>query len=200
MVMINGISTGLGVVQAVAENSDVTIPILSHYAGAAALTENPRAGLSSPLLLGKLNRLAGADAAMFGSIYSSYPLLREKYLRTAQFQRMPLYDLKPTLPVVGGGIHPANAVRIVEDLGLDVMLGVGGAIQGHPGGAAAGGRAMRQAIDAVVQGFPLREQAEMYPELKTALEHWGLPAGRLQGATPTGRPPHRKRYSAGGTG
>ncbi len=175
MVMVNSVSAGLGVIQAVAEDPQVTIPILAHYAGAGTLVENPRAGISSPLLLGKLNRLAGADVAMFGSIYSSYPLLREKYLRTAHFQTMPLYDLKPTMTSIGGGIHPASAARIIEDLGFDVMLAVGGAIQGHPGGPAAGGRAMRQAIDAIMEGLSLAEKASAHPELKAALELWAEP-------------------------
>jgi 2,3-diketo-5-methylthiopentyl-1-phosphate enolase len=173
MVMVNAVAAGLGMVQAVAEEPAVTVPILTHYAGTGSLTENPRAGISSPLLLGKLCRLAGADTAMFGSIYSTYPLLREKYLRIAHFHRLPLFNLKPTLPCVGGGIHPANAVRIIGDIGLDVMLAVGGAIQGHPDGAAAGGRAMRQAIDAAVEGVPLAEKAREHPELRKALELWG---------------------------
>jgi 2,3-diketo-5-methylthiopentyl-1-phosphate enolase len=173
MVMINAVTAGLGVVQAVAEDAEADLPILTHYAGTGSLTENPRAGISSPLLLGKLCRLAGADTAMFGSVYSSYPLLREKYLRIAHCHRMPLFDLKPTLPCVGGGIHPANAVRIIADIGPDVMLAVGGAIQGHPGGAASGGRAMRQAIDAAVEGVPLAEMAQQHPELQQALELWG---------------------------
>ena len=174
MVMINAVTAGLGVVQAVAEDPDCALPILTHYAGTGSMTENPRAGISSPLLLGKLCRLAGADTAMFGSVYSSYPLLREKYLRIAHFQRMPLFDLKPALPCVGGGIHPGNAVRIIEDIGLDVMLAVGGAIQGHPAGAAAGGQAMRQAIDAAVAGVPLPDMARQHSELRQALEAWGV--------------------------
>jgi 2,3-diketo-5-methylthiopentyl-1-phosphate enolase len=172
MVMVNAVAAGLGVVQAIAEDPAVTIPILSHYAGTGSLAESPRAGIASPLLLGKLCRLAGADVAMFGSVFSTYPLLREKYLRTAHFQMMPLYDLKPTMPSVGGGIHPGTAVRIIEDIGFDVMLAVGGAIQGHPDGPAAGGRAMRQAIDAAVAGISLSEYAGQHPELKTALDLW----------------------------
>jgi len=172
MVMVNSISVGLGMVQALAEDASLNLPILSHYAGAGALTESPCSGISSPLLLGKLCRLAGADASMFSSIYSTYPLLKDRYLRAAQLQRMPLYHLKPTLPVVGGGIHPASAARIIEDMGLDVMLAVGGAIQGHPDGTAAGGRAMRQAIDAMVDGRPLAEKAKEYRELRRALETW----------------------------
>ncbi|HSJ53477.1 MAG TPA: RuBisCO large subunit C-terminal-like domain-containing protein, partial [Anaerolineae bacterium] len=178
MVMINGVSAGLGTVQSVAEDPAVAIPILSHYAGAGALTENPRAGISSPLLLGKLSRLAGADTAMFGSVYSTYPLLREKYLRIAHFQRMPLYQLKPALPCVGGGIHPVSAARIIADLGPDVLLAVGGAIQGHPGGAPAGGRAMRLAIDAAVEGVSLAGKAREHPELQKALELWSEPGSQ----------------------
>jgi 2,3-diketo-5-methylthiopentyl-1-phosphate enolase len=88
-------------------------------------------------------------------------------------QTLPLYDLKPTMPSVGGGITPGTAVRIIGDVGFDVMLAVGGAIQGHPNGAAAGGRAMRQAIDAAVEGRPLAEQAAAHPELAAALARWG---------------------------
>lgn len=173
MVMINGVATGLGVLQAVAEDPAVTVPVMSHYAGTGSLTENPRAGISSPLLLGKLMRLAGADVGALGSPYSSYPLLREKYLRIAHMQRMPLFDLKPALPCVGGGIHPGTVARLVADLGNDVMLGVGGAVQGHPDGAAAGGRALRLAIDAAMEGMPVTEKAKQHPELQKALELWG---------------------------
>jgi 2,3-diketo-5-methylthiopentyl-1-phosphate enolase len=172
MVMINAVSAGLGFVQALAEDTGFGLPILTHYAGAGALTESPSSGISSPLLLGKFCRLAGADASMFSSIYTNYPLLRDRYLRAAQLQRMPLYQLKPTLPVIGGGIHPGTAARIIDDLGADIMLGVGGAIQGHPDGTAAGGRAMRQAIDAVMERVPLAEKAKAHPELRKALEAW----------------------------
>ncbi len=173
MVMINSVAMGLSAIQEIAEDPSVDLPILAHYAGAGTMVENPRAGISSPLLLGKLTRLAGADAASFGSVYSSYPLLREKYLRTAHLLTMPLYNLKSSLPTAGGGIHPATAVRIIQDLGYDVMLAVGGAIQGHPDGPAAGGKAMRQAIDASVEGAPLSERAKEHPELRRALERWG---------------------------
>jgi 2,3-diketo-5-methylthiopentyl-1-phosphate enolase len=173
MVMVNAVAAGLGVVQAVAEDPAVTVPVMSHYAGTGSLTENPRAGISSPLLLGKLTRLAGADVGALGSPYSSYPLLREKYLRIAHMQRLPLFDLKATMPCTGGGIHPGTVARIVADLGHDVMLGVGGAIQGHPDGAAAGGCALRLAIDAAVEGVPVAEKAKEHPELQRALSLWG---------------------------
>lgn len=173
MVMVNAIAVGLGALHMLAEDDALNVPILAHSAGAATLTENPRSGIASPLLLGKLVRIAGADAGMFNSIYTRYPTLRERYLRIAHMQRMPLFHLKPSLPTIGGGITPGNAVRIIQDLGPDIMLAVGGAIHGHPDGAAAGARAMRQAIDAAMEGVALADKAAEHPELRRALEVWG---------------------------
>jgi 2,3-diketo-5-methylthiopentyl-1-phosphate enolase len=173
LVMINAVAAGLGAVQAVAALPDFDLPILVHFAAFASLTEAQRSGVTSPLFLGKMMRLAGADATSFTSPYSAYPLLREKFIRTAQYMQMPLYDLKPTLPVPGGGIHPVSAVSIVRDLGPDIMLTVGGAIQGHPGGSAAGVKAMRASLEATMEGTPLEEKAKDCPELKVAIERWG---------------------------
>jgi 2,3-diketo-5-methylthiopentyl-1-phosphate enolase len=173
MVMVNAVSTGLGILQALADMPNFSLPLLAHYAGASSLTEAPASGISSPLLLGKLMRLCGADASSFNSPYSAYPLLREKYVQTAEWLRSPLYEIQPSLPVPGGGIHPATAEVIINDLGYDVLLAVGGAIQGHPQGATAGARAMRQAIDAIVAGIPLIEHASGHAELGAALNRWG---------------------------
>ena len=58
----------------------------------------------------------------------------------------------------------------MEDLGYDVVIGTGGAIHAHPMGATAGGRAFRQAVEAVMKGIPLEEMAKEHKELKVALE------------------------------
>jgi 2,3-diketo-5-methylthiopentyl-1-phosphate enolase len=54
------------------------------------------------------------------------------------------------MPMAGGGITADHVDQLVAALGCDVIVAVGGAIQGHPDGAAAGGRAVRAAIDAAV--------------------------------------------------
>jgi 2,3-diketo-5-methylthiopentyl-1-phosphate enolase len=64
------------------------------------------------------------------------------------------------------------APRLHEDLGIDYALGAGGAVHGHPMGAAAGARAIRQAMDATVRGGSLAEAAEAHPELAAALARW----------------------------
>ncbi len=75
-----------------------------------------------------------------------------------------------------GGITPGNVPMVVEDLGVDIMIGTGGGIHAFPaehGGPPAGVRAFRQAIDATVKGITLKEYAQDHPELKVALEKWG---------------------------
>jgi 2,3-diketo-5-methylthiopentyl-1-phosphate enolase len=173
LLMVNAIATGLGTLQAVAADPGINVPVLAHFAVATAMTDAQQAGLSSALLLGKFLRLAGADAALLNSPYSVRPVLKDMYVRTAQYMAMPLHNVKPTLPVVGGGVHPASAVNIIKDLGKDIMLNVGGAIQGHPGGSTAGAKAMVAALEALMEGISLEEKSRECPELRTAIEKWG---------------------------
>ena len=75
-----------------------------------------------------------------------------------------------------GGITPGHVPMVVEDLGLEIMIGTGGGIHAFPeehGGPSAGARAFRQAIDATVKGITLKDYAEDHPELKVALDKWG---------------------------
>lgn len=170
-VMVSFATVGYGMVQALAETVDV--PILGHYAGAGMFYEGPRSGLSSPLALGKLPRLAGADIVMINTPYGGYPIRRLKYLQTTHELSLPHPHLARAFPAIGGGVHPGVVELYMHELGRDIVLSPGGAIQGHPDGAAAGGRAMRQAIDAVMVGVPLDESAREHPELAAALDRWG---------------------------
>jgi ribulose-bisphosphate carboxylase large chain len=53
-----------------------------------------------------------------------------------------------------------------------VVIQAGGGIHGHPEGTVAGAVAMRQAVDATVQGKPLEEYAKTHKELALALNLW----------------------------
>jgi 2,3-diketo-5-methylthiopentyl-1-phosphate enolase len=50
--------------------------------------------------------------------------------------------------MVGGGLRADHIGALLEITGPDVILGIGGAIQGHPDGAAAGGRGVMEALAA----------------------------------------------------
>jgi ribulose-bisphosphate carboxylase large chain len=53
------------------------------------------------------------------------------------------------------------------------MYLAGGGIAGHPMGAAAGVRSLRQAWEAAIDGVPLEDHARQRPELATALDTYG---------------------------
>lgn len=164
-------SVGLGGLQNLAEVAGV--PVLAHYAAAAPLFEGRDSGMAAPIALGLLPRLAGGDLAVTITPYGGYPLSRLAYLRTIHQLTLPRPHVRPTFPIIGGGVHPGTVETYVGELGNDIVLGAGGAVQGHPDGPAAGADAMRQAIDAVMAGRPVADAAQEHPELARALEKFG---------------------------
>ena len=172
--MLNFVAAGLSSLQALSEDSILKIPILVHYSSAGTMTESKSSGLSSHLLLGKLARMAGADACLFSSPYSTYPFKKRKYMQIADSQRLAFYNLKPTMPAIGGGVHPASSVKIVKDLGKEVLLAAGGAIFGHPHGPAKGAQAMMQTVEAIYDDKDINALlgSKGYESLKLALQIW----------------------------
>mgnify|MGYP001160751326 CR=1 FL=1 len=169
-IMVNFAAVGYSVLAWIAKT--VHVPILAHCAGAGMFYEGIQSGMSSTLAVGKLPRLAGADTVMVNTPYGGYPMLRQKYLQIIQQLTLPFYDMKPVMPSIGGGVHPGMVEKYMKELGNDIILAAGGAIQGHPMGAAAGANAMMQAIKAVMNGIPLRQAAGEHKELEEALKLW----------------------------
>lgn len=170
-IMVNFAAVGYSVLQHIARTVDV--PVLAHCAGAGMFYEGIISGMSSPLAVGKLTRLAGADTVMVNTPYGGYPMLHQKYMQIVNQLTLPFYNIKPSMPSIGGGVHPGMVEKYIKELGSDIILAAGGAVQGHPMGAAAGANAMMQAIKAVMAGIPLEEAAKENEELAAALKLWG---------------------------
>ena len=83
-----------------------------------------------------------------------------------------MHGLKPVMPVASGGLHPRLVPALLETFGKDVIIQAGGGIHGHKNGTIAGAKAMRQAVDATLQGTTLEEYAKTHIELKIALDLW----------------------------
>lgn len=173
-IMINYLTVGISALQALAEDPEIAVPILAHLDFAGTMYESPFSGMSSHLVLGKLARLAGADIVVYPSPFGKFPFLKERYIEIGHHLLSKWLHFKPAFPMPGGGVMPSCVPSIINDLGNDCILGAGGAIHGHPMGPEAGGRAMRQAIDATLQGISLREYAGSHPELMAAIDAWGL--------------------------
>ncbi|MCB7304401.1 RuBisCO large subunit C-terminal-like domain-containing protein [Bariatricus massiliensis] len=169
-IMINFAAVGYSGLKQVAETAEV--PILGHAAGSGMFYEGTASGMSSPLAAGKLARLAGADIVMVNTPYGGYPLRYQKYMQTLAQLTLPWYDLKPSMPSIGGGVHPGMVEKYMHQAGNDIVLAAGGAVQGHPMGARAGARAMRQAIEIVMEGRDFAEASGEKEELSAALRQW----------------------------
>ncbi len=173
--MVNYLAVGLPVLQALAEDPEINVPILAHMDVAGAMYMSPLHGISSHIVLGKLPRLAGADVVVIPAPYGKAPVIPDKFRNVAKNLTFPLYQLKPTFPMPSGGITPSMVPKVVADLGNDIVIGSGGGIHAHPQGPVAGGKAFRQAIDATMAGVSLTEYAKEHPELDAVLKLWGDP-------------------------
>lgn len=160
-------TVGYSTFQYICESSDVLV--MGHYAGSGISNEGLTSGLSSHLSVGKFARMAGADMVMMNTPYGGYPLTYLQYQKTLQHLILPDHHLKPCMPVCGGGVHPGLVPQLVADCGRDIILAAGGAVQGHPMGAAAGVTAMRQAVRAVLGQTSLEAYAAGHEELACAL-------------------------------
>lgn len=171
--LFNVLSYGYDVLHELSKDPDITVPIMAHPALAGAYYPSPYHGISAPVLLGQLMRLAGADLVLFPSPYGSVTMPREENMGIKEQLLTPSLSVKKSMPVPSAGIHPGLVPLILQDFGTDVIVNAGGGIHGHPMGTEAGGRAFIQAIEAAQQGISLSEYALHHPELESALKLWG---------------------------
>ena len=80
--------------------------------------------------------------------------------------------LKQVLPVASGGLHPRLVPALMSFFGKDFVIQAGGGIHGHTDGTIAGAKAMRQAVDSVLNETPLEKYATTHRELRIALQTW----------------------------
>jgi 2,3-diketo-5-methylthiopentyl-1-phosphate enolase len=156
--MVNVLAVGLDALAALVESTPGT-PVFAHTAGVETFTGAARSGYGHALLIGRLVRLVGADAVLLSTPFASRPLPEPAFRATVDGMRQPWGAVRASMPVVGGGLTAATVPAIVDAAGTDVIIGVGGAIQGHPEGPAAGARVVRAAIDDAVAAHGLGSPA-----------------------------------------
>jgi 2,3-diketo-5-methylthiopentyl-1-phosphate enolase len=173
LLLFNVFAYGLDTLQEIREDKEIGLPIMAHPAVSGSFLSSDDYGFSHSLILGKLLRYAGADLSLFPSPYGSVALEKEKALAIKHelIIEDPFY--RNVFPVPSAGIHPGLVPLLINEFGHESIINAGGGVHGHPGGAIAGGKAFRQAIEITLLGKSLIEGAQDYPELKTAIELWG---------------------------
>lgn len=180
--MIDILTAGLSGLQTLRQINTGLI-IHAHRAGHAAITRNPKHGISM-LVIAKTARLIGVDQLHIGTAIgkmegTASELIEMEHEITKQvvdgknILKQDWHGIKPVLPVCSGGLHPGHVPELIKIMGKDIVIQLGGGIHGHPDGTFAGAKAARQAIDAVMQNKSLKEYSKTHAELAKALEKFG---------------------------
>jgi len=171
--MINYYTCGFSAAKAIAEDKNINVPILAHIDFVGVYVASPFHGLAGNLMIGKLARLAGADFQIQGNPFGKFPVPMLNCLQIAHYSTQPLYHIKPMMPAISGGTTQTVVKKVIDLLGMDIILAAGGAVHGHPDGSFAGAKAMRQAVEASMKGIPLADYAKDHEALAKALNVWG---------------------------
>lgn len=186
IVMIDILTVGWAALQTMRETcEDLRLAIHAHRAFHAAFTRNRNHGMSM-LAVSDVARAVGADLLHIGTVIGKLESPKEEVLalrNNMQQRRFESVDraldqdwgkIKAVFPTSSGGLHPGLVPELMGLLGNDIVIQAGGGIWGHPHGGLAGARALRQAIDATMDGVRLEDYAKTHSELREAIETWGI--------------------------
>jgi len=182
-VMIDIVTAGFAAVQSLRE-ADFKLAIHAHRAMHAAFTRNEKHGISM-MVLADFARIVGVDqlhiGTAIGKLEGDIELIselneeieRKNVKATKQRLSQDWGKIKPVLSVSSGGLHPLHVPFLMNHLGNDLVIQMGGGIHGNKLGTLRGAIAARQAIEATLQGVPLKKYSKDHLELKSTIEQWG---------------------------
>ena len=186
-VMVDILTAGWSALQSIRDLAEENgLAIHAHRAFHAAFDRIREHGVSMKVVA-ESARLIGVDNIHIGTVVgklespleevmSLIKIIRDEKVEEnwdMKLLRKDWLDIKPVMPVSSGGLHPGLIPEIMRIFGGDVIIQAGGGVLGHPDGPKAGAKALRQAMEAVLEGMDLEEYAKKHQELRRALEKWG---------------------------
>jgi ribulose-bisphosphate carboxylase large chain len=168
-------SIGLPAMKVLRKHSQ--LPIHGHRNGWGMLGRSPAIGMSF-IAYQKLWRVAGIDHVHVNGIDNKFCETNDSVIASARECLTPMFQAPhpgcEIMPVFSSGQTARQVPATFAALGsTDCIFAAGGGIMAHPGGPAAGVRALRQAWDAAMAGVPLQQAAADQPELRDALGAFG---------------------------
>lgn len=168
---------GFSAIETLRRSTDLALH--GHRNGFGALSRHPLLGISFQAYQ-VLWRLAGVDHMHVHGLQGKFAQEDAEVISSARDCVTPLDDSSDdrVLPAFSSGQWAGTAQPTWDAIGdADLLFMAGGGILAHPGGPAAGVASIRQAWAAVAQGVPLADAAATHPELKQALDFFGVKAG-----------------------
>jgi 2,3-diketo-5-methylthiopentyl-1-phosphate enolase len=165
--LFNTLTYGWSVLESLAQDPEVNVPIFMHPALAGALCGAPEHGFNYASILGTLAAHAGADAVLYPAHYGSLPFEKSEEMNIRDALRS-----HNVFPVPSAGIHPGVIPRAIADYGNDVILNAGTGIMDHPNGPASGVTAFFEALERLKEGRSFIIDEVPDSALKAALKKW----------------------------
>ena len=169
-IMVDILTVGWSALQTL-RDQNFKLVIHAHRAGHAAFTKNPLHGIAMKPIA-TVARIIGVDQLHVGTVVGKMSETKMEVIDNIAACKSELGTLKPVMPVASGGLYPSLVPDLLKIFGNDVILQAGGGIHGHPDGTVSGAKAMRQAVDATLDGKPIKEYSKNHPELASALKQW----------------------------
>jgi ribulose-bisphosphate carboxylase large chain len=161
-----------------------------HRAGHGMVTSPSSNRGYTAYVLAKMARLQGASGIHVGTLGHgkmegsaedraiAYICERDEFQGPAYFQ--PWYGMRPTVPIISGGMNALRLPGFFADLGhANVINTAGGGSYGHLDGPAAGARSLRQGHQCWAAGADPVEWAKDHREFARAFESFPGDADRL---------------------
>jgi|SRR5581483_4521281 ribulose-bisphosphate carboxylase large chain len=123
--------TGLDAMRALADDDRIALPILSHPALQGSFVANATSGISHFCLFGQLNRLAGADAAIFPNAGGRFFFTADDCRALSAGCEVEMGNLAPIFPAPAGGMSLDRVPEMRAMYGREVMLLIGGGLRSH---------------------------------------------------------------------
>lgn len=173
-VMVSMNSIGLPALASLRRYSRLAIH--GHRNGWGLYSRSPAIGMSY-IAYQKFWRLAGIDHMHVNGLDNKFCEEDASVIASARQCLKPMFDAPgrgcEIMPVFSSGQSARQAPGTYQAMGTtDLIFACGGGIMAHPGGVAAGVRAIRQAWEAAVAGVPLDAYAGGHGELQQALAHF----------------------------
>lgn len=171
--VVNINSIGMGAMLFLRKRSQLVLH--AHRNGWDAMTRHPALGLDFSVYE-TIWRLLGVDQFQINGIAAKYWEPDASFVRSYEALQQPLANpADRPLPVVCSGQWGGQAPETfrVTKGSTDIMYLCGGGVVSHPGGPAAGVRAVTQAWEAAQAGIDLAVYARDHPELAASLGKFG---------------------------
>lgn len=123
---------GLDTMRAMADDDGLRLPVVSHPALQGSFTVHASAGMAHGAIFGQVNRLAGADAAIFPSFGGRFSFTEAECRDAVDGMVRPMGRVRPIFPIPAGGMTLARVPELLRFFGDDVVLLIGGDLHRTP--------------------------------------------------------------------